>query len=272
MKSKKEENHRKMKKSKISIAKRNKWIWAFLGYFIGLLGILATIISVVVIRERKEPVYSVSPTSLVAKTVPEEERLKIYWDSTEIQSVSLVKIAIWNKGRRTIDQSDFIKPLRIKPSENVNILATETLRTSRSTLEFIRKIEEDEDSIESVVILVEGNEVLEHGDGGIFHILYSGSEDCEWQLDTRIKGVQEIPKISSEKLEFKPNWSNIIAFIFFIVFIICRFTSAAIRHKRKAYKKINWIACIVGVTFLALFAYMLRKEVLLFFVKPWLSW
>lgn len=151
------------------------------------IGIIVALFVYMLSRATKEPVFSVSPPELVAQTIHSEEKLKIFWDNEEIHNATSVKIALWNNGSKFIDKSDISStdPIKIiSADEDINILAVKALRTSRTNLNFETKKENNK-----VIVKIIGDEALEKFDGAIFHILYSGKQDCIWKVSGRIKGI-----------------------------------------------------------------------------------
>jgi hypothetical protein len=144
-------------------------------------------------KSTKEPVFTVSPTELVAQTVNGEGNLKILWQDKEIQNAASVKIAFWNQGSQYIDRNDIstTEPLRFQSTEKVQILSVSQLASSRAAVKFSWHKEIDGQGGESAVLNIEGDEALERFDGAAFHILFSGPLNSAWIVAGRIKGVPE---------------------------------------------------------------------------------
>ena len=170
-------------------------LWRFIKHPVTCLviGCILTIITFLASKSEKEPVYVISPFELLAQTMDEENSLKISWNGQEIKNVNSVKIALWNNGSQLIDKKDILvnNPIRLVSLSNVDILSVQTICTSRPELKFTTLIEKDEGNNESIVLKVEGDEVLEKLDGILLRILYSGSPDCVWTVTGRIKGNPE---------------------------------------------------------------------------------
>lgn len=148
--------------------------WSIIRKNIGpIIGIIAISISAIFFsmsRFQKKPSFAVSESEPIAKLIKETDRMTILWDGEHIENVVIVKVAIWNSGRRYIDISDISKtsPICITPFENINILSVETLDKSRPELEFETFVGTDESSKTPIIrIKLLEDEALEKFDGGI---------------------------------------------------------------------------------------------------------
>jgi hypothetical protein len=219
---------------------------------IAIIGIIATVMVYILTREVKEPVFTVSSPELVAQTVDGEQKLKIFWNKRAIPNAASVKIAIWNDGSRFIDKNDFISsdPLRIIPSAKVNILAVQVLKTSRPSLKFDINIGKNAEETECVMIDIKGDEALEKFDGGLFHILFSGSRDSNWKVLGRVKGAkegfQEVSWGRLHRIQYPPRlWVLIILPLAALGFTIYS-TFLTLRNIKKEGKKIGWPGLVLG--------------------------
>lgn len=261
-----------------------KWVWVVAKHpFSGvLIGITIAILIFILSRMAKEPVYVVSPWELVAQTVNGEEKLKIIWNNEEIKNVASVKIGIWNDGSRFIDKNDVssTNPIRIKPMEKVDILAVQVLKTSRPTLKFDRKIETDANGIESVVIKIKEDEALEKLDGALFHILFSGPQECTWKVIGRIKGVpkgfqpRDWTKVLPPRKPSLPkhliNLSNVVLFIIALILVIVLVTKRARRGFPIRHLLLSYGGLLAFLLFLLVS--IIIREYSYLSAPSWLSW
>lgn len=153
------------------------------GYLIGVLGIILAFIFFFKSRKIKKPFFAVNQPTLVAARLQGEHNLKIVWKEHELDMVYLVKIAFWNGGNDFISKDDMLSAISIK-SDGAQILNTYIDKKSREDLQLHIENKNNE-----ILIDIDGNEVLESKDGALISILYSGSEESDWAVYGRIKGV-----------------------------------------------------------------------------------
>ncbi|ODS37583.1 hypothetical protein BEH94_10180 [Candidatus Altiarchaeales archaeon WOR_SM1_SCG] len=168
------------------------------GVLIGIVGVLVAIISLVLYILNStpiDPIYATSPSELIAKTGENAPRMTILWDGSEVSDVRSVKVAFWNSGSEYIDVKNIPKdnPIQFVPSEKVEILSVELLKSSRENLKFNTSIKDDSTLGRQVVqVDIVGDEAIERLDGGLFKVLYTGKEEnVEFSVNGRIKGAPE---------------------------------------------------------------------------------
>ena len=243
-----------------TVNKALRYTWTFIKHPLTILviGILVTLSVYLLSRKEKEPVFTISPPDLVAQTVPGEEKLKIFWENKEIQNAASVKVAIWNDGSQFIDKNDFAstEPMRIVPSEKVTILAVQMLKTSRPNLRFDTTIETSPDGIGTVLIKIKGDEALEHFDGALFHILFSGSPNIKWKVIGRIKGApkgfqsKDWAKISPRHPLYTPQ---LIIIGCLILFSFCLIILTIVRYIKQRIVKKELLGNIIFFIFIESF-------------------
>ena len=156
-------------------------------------------------RKGVEPRYAILNSSLLAEAVNEEPKLKILWEEMEVLNVRSVDIAVWNAGaeyldKRRISQTD---PIRIIVPDDIDLLYTKIVRTSRETLLFTLQEKSDSTVHREIEINFNEDEALEKDDGLLIRILYTGPEVDDFKVAGRIKGA---------KSGFKQvNWTSITA-------------------------------------------------------------
>jgi hypothetical protein len=90
-----------------------------------VLAVLSIIISVVLfLRSRKEKilVYATSSFNLIHNSVARIPGLYVKYEDNNIDNLTLTKIAIWNKGKGTINNTD------IAPTDKVSIFPKEYVK------------------------------------------------------------------------------------------------------------------------------------------------
>jgi hypothetical protein len=151
-----------------------------------------------------------------------------------------------------MDKSDFISsdPVRVIPSEKVNILAVQVLKTSRPSLRFDINVGKNAGNIECIMIDIKGDEALEKFDGGLFHILFSGSKETNWKVVGRVKGAKEgfqaVSWRNLHRIQYPPRlWVLILppfAALAFTIFV----TFSTLRDIKKRGKRIEWPGFVLG--------------------------
>lgn len=214
------------------------------------IGFLAILISIAIFTKSrfiKKPIYAVSKPEAIAKLIKETDRMTILWDNEPIENAILVRVAIWNSGRRYIDVLDISRttPIRILPSEDIKILSVEEIKTSRPELQFDTFIETSPNTQgQCVRIQILGDEALERNDGGLFKIIYSGSLDCGFQVKGRIKGSSSgfsrkswVNVTRTEIFQQQPlRWVMFIGFVVYTLLAILYFMRGIKLVKQKRYK------------------------------------
>lgn len=174
--------------------------------------LLAFVVGVAVyfIIEQKEiePRYAISNSEMLAETTVDAPRLKLLWDNEEVQNVYSLKIAIWNAGREYLDKNSIsaTDPIRVMIPPGVRILYADFIRTSRDNLSFTAT--DLSDTGTSVIqIQIVGDEALEHKDGGVLKILYTGQNSDKFAVTGRIKGSKQgFKEVSWATATQTPNW------------------------------------------------------------------
>jgi hypothetical protein len=249
-----------------SIGKLLAFLWVALKHPITgvLAAILVGVVTYFLSRTTKEPVFIVSPPELMAQSTREQKQLKIFWEDKEIQNAASVEIAFWNAGSQFIDSHDIssTEPIRIIPSEKVTILAVNLLGSSRPSLAFDYTKEIDSGEFESAVITIRGDEALEHFDGAIFHLLYSGKLDTKWKVIGRVKGsfvgFQEKDWTRSHRQLRPHQGAYSLAALSFVLAGSIFFTISGIRRHADSHSHMRWAIIVV------LWGYFLFAAVFLF--------
>lgn len=270
---KKEESAKKVKKRQKRIKGNKALIIGIVGLIIGIVGVSAGFFFGLN-RERKEPVYSVSSSEIILEALKEEENLKIFWEDKQIETISLVRVAIANRGRIFIDKDDILEPIKIKPNKFVDILKVRIPegRKSRDELNFNTQIKQDKDGIQSIMVTINGNELLESKDGAIFYIMYEGSQICEWEVTSRIKGASRgFRRVSHELLAKKRSLAFSLILILILIAIGYVLIYRSIRSIMKGFT-ISWFWLFFGLLFFILLSISLKEDVLLWMLPVWMTW
>ncbi len=169
------------------------WI-SFAGMFLGFY------ISYALDKEAN-PVFKVISDVAITER-GEDSKIKVYYDSIEVQNVRAVTIAFWNAGDAFLDKSHFSKdrPITIVNSKSAKILDFKQINVSRRSLSFDvilhlqnqsnTPIDTINGSTDFATLEINGDDGLEAGDGAVFRILYtSNAKENGWVFLGRIKGI-----------------------------------------------------------------------------------
>lgn len=91
---------------------------------ISIISILISVIVYFLSINKSTPLYLMKNKVLIPKEFSLLKELSIKYGNKEIKSITSTKVAIWNKGRKSLERSDMstIERLKIEPRENVRIL------------------------------------------------------------------------------------------------------------------------------------------------------
>lgn len=172
-------------------------VLGILGAALGIWGIYLAIIA----NKEPRPAFRVL-SDVVLSDRQASPKIKVYYDSIEVQNVRAVTIAIWNDGNTFIDKTAFAKdrPITITSTKPVSILDVKQVATTRPGLSFSTVYNVDSvigtptdttaDIFDYVTTTIDGDDGLEASDGVTFTILYTAlTRQNEWFVTARIKGV-----------------------------------------------------------------------------------
>ncbi len=205
-------------------------------------------------------------------------KVKVFYDSTEVQNVRAVTIAIWNAGNSYIDKDNFSKekPIMVQCSKPVSILDFVYIARTRPDLDFVPMFINDtikgtpEDTTVSdydyMNLKIKGDEGLESKDGYAFVILYTTKAiDCNWKVTARIKGIPD--GIAEAKVDLSRNTNDkqaVLQNTALSIFILI-FTTMSLRLNRKNIMGPTKLFPIINITVCLYFLYI-------FVFKVWLDY
>ncbi len=198
------------------------YAWAALS-LITVISLILAIYFGISSKKVKRFYYFKKTNKLVSFNSNKPSSLHLFYDDTEIQDVSVTRIAVWNSGNDVINAEDLVEsePLSIKNKkyeDDFKILDTSIeyvtdktndfkllpMKNSKDDSEHEKHSEDDsehekhsEDDSEHENLLLEGTvkfNYVEKRDGFILQVVHTGSPDNIY-LDCRIKGGQNIYEI-----------------------------------------------------------------------------
>ncbi len=163
-----------------------------------VLAILSIVISVFLYlksKKDKKPNYIISTHNIFKKSKSLKD-LTIDYKGNKVEHLSITYISFWNKGRLTINKTDFVKkdPLRVEFPKETQILGTDIIFEKREINEFKTNFDKKENSIHF------GFSFLDKNQGFKFRVYHTELKDKKIQIKGTIKGVKELTNciISSE--------------------------------------------------------------------------
>jgi hypothetical protein len=158
---------------------------------------------------RKEPVYAVGTTELMARTEKLASHLTILWDHTPFDNICVTNIALWNSGRQFIDAADFVSPINVVASKPIAFLYAEQRRASRPELNVTlpERVTGTSSLTQTIVFGPPVSEAFEKDDGVVLRIVFSGPSDTKFSVRSRIKGVpQGFKELDLQSLQPGMRW------------------------------------------------------------------
>jgi hypothetical protein len=177
--------------------------------FIGCLGSLASIIGLLFSffpwwsAPKKDLSFCINPVRTPIVQIAKRSDVSVSYKGKAVDGdVTAVQIAIWNAGREPIKADDVLKPIILHTATN-QIIESLILKTTRNVCEF----QLTSNNIGSNSIGMKWR-ILEHDDGALLQIVYSGDSDVPLTLDGILVG-QPYPKevaSSHNTTEFRYLW------------------------------------------------------------------
>ena len=185
---KKQEKQNPIKISnKIKIFFSNPWVGIVLAFitvielFIGILSYTSTI-------NNRNLTYVINPVKAVALQNGKVSDLKVSSKGKDIKTdITVIQIAIWNKGKQSIKNEDILKQVKIVASPSCQILETIIRKSTRDIIDF--KID-DSHYTEGYIPL--SWQILEKNDGVVIQIIYSGSLETDFKVVGVLEGQSNI--------------------------------------------------------------------------------
>jgi xanthosine utilization system XapX-like protein len=180
----------------------NPWV----GLIVGLVGTLATIgsfIYAVYWRDHPELTYAVAATRARIVVAGQASALRVSHGETAITTdVTAAQIAFWNGGRRAVESSDVLQPVRLLTDPRVPILEARWRHTSREVCAL---------GIDRSLAAAEGElhipfRILEPQDGGVLQIIYAGSPEVRIRLVGVVRNQSDLrvsQLLDRESLRFR---------------------------------------------------------------------
>lgn len=193
--------------------------------------------------------YSVSPVKAVAVKSGQVTDLEVSYKGTAISTdITVVQLAVWNKGRLPIRAENILRGIQITTSPTSQILDASIRKQSRDVIDF----QVDSSHFTEGYIPLSWK-ILERNDGAVIQIIYAGTVDTDIKVTGVVEGQTKIhyeelkPKDENDDFIFNPtlyiiSLSAFVLMIFMTIImkIIEYFVLRKENKKQKLFKLPNW--------------------------------
>lgn len=178
-----------------------------------LASIPVTIILTLYFRKTKHPLYAIKSINLIDDSLTDITDVGIFYKEKKVNSFTISKIVIWNKGKETLNYSDLAdkNKLRILTKSPYEIINFEILQVSST--------------INGVEVVKEGSEYfimfdfLEKDQGFVLKIFHTGSKSDDVKIKGTFKGCGEIKKAGTSPFIFRILGKYNIPFRYLLVIL-----------------------------------------------------
>lgn len=162
----------------------------WVGSLIGILGILAAIITYFLTRQRTILAYRTKGARLLGSVEPRlPSEVTVMFRGRSVPRLTRSLIVVWNDGEKTINGADVVAsdPLVVDVGEGAEILSHTMVRTSRDAISLSCELA---DSPNRAVLSFS---FLDSSDGGVVEVLHTG-EQRHMKLYGTVRGMPSGPK------------------------------------------------------------------------------
>lgn len=168
----------------------NQWLnLIFLG-----LAILSIIISIYLFRKsrkNKKPIFDKRSINVISDKIQKIGDIKVKYKGDKIENLTVTKVAFWNNGNETINESDQAPTdkLRIELNESYRVLDAEVIFQSAPTNNI--QIENLANKILVTFDYIDGDE------GGIIKFIHTGKKSSDVEFLGTFKGSNKLKQVNS---------------------------------------------------------------------------
>lgn len=176
-----------------------------LGIAIGIIGVLITIYTYVVTRQKRAISYKISDIALLETDAPTSlgEKVKVFFSERPVPRITKTTVWIWNSGNTTINSYDIAPndPIRLHIQKGFEILNVELMFTSTKANNI--SVQPNANGV-----IIPKFDFIDQNQGMKFSILHT-AKTKSIHIKGTIKGIKEI----------KQDYESIINIITTIIFI-----------------------------------------------------
>jgi hypothetical protein len=175
----------------------NEWL-NLIFFILAMISIIFSILFYIKNKKRKIPTYLIKSFNLMRNNLSNIEQVKIFFSNEEVKSLTISKIAIWNRGNDVINKSDVApsNPISLKVDKYSEILNAKISYIKNDTNNFSIIVSEDRKSI-----LLDFDYFYKN-DGLTIDVYHTGFLDNSINLDGTIKDAPKFSKFNYNKEGF----------------------------------------------------------------------
>jgi hypothetical protein len=161
----------------------NNWVTLF----VGLLGLVASVILYQRGRRKRDPRWDIRTTIVIQDYSAKLTDLGVTYAGKPVQTLSVSRVMFWNNGNETLNASDLVSvdPLRLVTTDGVQILNATLLASNNVAAQL--QIQAAPNSDQAIVTF----DYLDGGQGGVFQIVHTGKRR-NLHIEGTIKGVRSV--------------------------------------------------------------------------------
>ena len=168
---------------------------------LAMLSIVVSIVIFIVSKKEKRPYFLVRTFRLIQDSLNKIEAVEIHYRGERVENLSLAKVALWNKGRDTINSQDVAPkdPLRISVQSPARLLGAEIIHTANPVNNFsiLPDLQHGEIKIQF--------DYFHRNEGIVVQLYHTGIGENDLALVGTIKGVARIVRASPEE-DYFADW------------------------------------------------------------------
>ncbi len=158
------------------------------GTLASVLGLILAVYFFLAAREVPQLIYFVHPVVSTIAAAGQSSRLSVTFDGKPISTdVTAAQVAFWNNGDRSIRRENILRPFVISVGARVPILEARLVKKSRDVV----SVGIDTTRSHDGEIQVTWN-ILEHNDGGVIQLIFSGSASTPIKAEAVIEGQRAV--------------------------------------------------------------------------------
>lgn len=174
-------------------------LFNLVAFVLAIIGIVLAIFFYIRSKRQRVPIYSVRSINLVEQSIEKIDNIEILYSGSTVKNLSIARVAIWNQGKETINNTD------IAPSDPIKIICTGT--TSFLGLKIVYEknpvnnfflfpvpnpTKPDEDLQNEMTV---NFDYLDYEEGAIIQVFHTGKTGDEIQVVGSIKGAGKINRL-----------------------------------------------------------------------------
>lgn len=150
---------------------------------IAIIGIILAIIFYLRSRRARKPSFFMRSYNLVTDFSSKLDKLQLLYGNTNIENLTVSKIAFWNDGAETIEWSHIVEadPVRIEAVGKCDIIDAYVIKENNTANKFRVEVVNSK----SVKILFD---YIDKGEGGVIQLIHTGKESTDIELTGSVKG------------------------------------------------------------------------------------